>query len=44
MQLIKGGSGEFIVKRDGSTVWDKKRMGNQFPDEDVVVKALRLGA
>lgn len=41
MELIKGGRGDFIVKAAGSVLWDKHKMGNQFPDESEVVEALR---
>lgn len=43
MELLKGGRGDFIVKRDGVVVWDKKQMGNAFPDEEDVVDDLRDG-
>jgi hypothetical protein len=29
------------VKAGSQVLWDKKKMGDQFPDEDVVVDRLR---
>lgn len=43
MQLLKGGRGDFVVKKDGEVIWDKKRMGDRFPDEEDVVDTLRDG-
>jgi predicted Rdx family selenoprotein len=41
VSLVKGGRGDFIVKAGGQVVWDKKKMGDEFPDERVVIDALR---
>ena len=41
VELVKGGRGDFIVTADGSVVWNKKKQGDQFPDEARVVEALR---
>jgi hypothetical protein len=41
VELLKGGRGDFVVKRGGEVLWDKKRMGDQFPDEEDVIDALR---
>jgi predicted Rdx family selenoprotein len=40
VELIAGGKGDFIVKSDGVELWNKKQMGNQFPDEQAIVKRL----
>jgi selT/selW/selH-like putative selenoprotein len=41
VELVKGGRGDFIVTADGRLVWSKKQQGDEFPDEGVVVEALR---
>jgi predicted Rdx family selenoprotein len=41
VSLVKGGRGDFVVKAGDQVVWDKKTMGGVFPDERVVVEALR---
>ena len=41
MELIKGGRGDFIVKADAAVLWDKKKMGGDFPDEHAMVEAVR---
>jgi predicted Rdx family selenoprotein len=40
VELMPGGRGDFVVKGDGTLVWDKKQMGGEFPDERAVVAAL----
>lgn len=40
-ELIPGGRGDFIVIADGNKVWDKRRMGDDFPEEGFVVERLR---
>lgn len=37
IDLIAGKGGTFIVIADGEKLWDKLKMGNEFPDEDVIV-------
>jgi predicted Rdx family selenoprotein len=39
--LIPGGRGDFIVRVDGGKpIWDKRRMGDEFPDEAELVDDL----
>jgi hypothetical protein len=40
-ELIGGGRGDFIVMADQRTVWDKKAMGNRFPDDADVLNLLK---
>lgn len=39
--LEGGGRGDFIVTADGRELWNKRQMGNEFPDDDAIVAALR---
>jgi predicted Rdx family selenoprotein len=41
VELRGGGRGDFIVTADGRELWNKRRMGDQFPDEDAIVEMLR---
>lgn len=41
VELKGGGRGDFIVTRDGTQLWNKRQMGDEFPDEDAIVEALR---
>ena len=41
VELIKGGRGDFIVKADGRELWNKKKMGNEFPEEDQILAQVR---
>ena len=41
VQLLKGGRGDFIVKADERELWNKKRMGDEFPEEEAIVSALK---
>ena len=43
MQLIRGGGGDFIVIADDKEIWNKKAMGNMFPEEGDIVRAIRTG-
>lgn len=40
VELRGGGRGDFIVTRDGEQLWNKRQMGDEFPDEDAIVEAL----
>jgi selT/selW/selH-like putative selenoprotein len=40
VDLIKGSKGVFIVTADGREVWNKKMMGDKFPDEEKLVNEL----
>jgi predicted Rdx family selenoprotein len=39
--LEGGGRGDFIVTADGRELWNKRQMGDEFPNEDAIVEALR---
>lgn len=41
MTLIRGGGGDFIVIANDREIWNKKAMGNTFPEEDDIVRAMR---
>ena len=41
MKLQSGGRGDFIVTADGRELWNKRQMGDEFPEEDDIVQALR---
>ena len=41
VELIRGGGGDFIVIADGQELWNKRRMGDEFPVPDVIVEKLR---
>ena len=40
VKLIGGGKGDFIVKDDGRELWNKRQMGDQFPEHDQVLSQL----
>jgi selT/selW/selH-like putative selenoprotein len=37
--MIPGGRGDFLVKADGVTVWDKRKTG-EFPSNEAIVEKL----
>jgi len=41
VDLIKGGKGAFIVIADGKELWNKRQMGDDFPEEDKLVSQMR---
>lgn len=41
---MKGGRGDFIVTADGKQLWDKKRMGDDFPEEQEIIDRLAENA
>ncbi len=41
VELIGGGRGDFIVKRDDEIFWDKRNVEGRFPDDGEVVARLR---
>ena len=41
VELVDGGRGDFIVNADGNTVWDKRNMGDEFPDNRAIVDAVK---
>ena len=40
VELIGGGKGDFIVKADQRELWNKKQMGNEFPEEATILEKL----
>ncbi len=40
MELIRGGSGNFIVIADGKELWHKRQMGDEFPQNEVILQRL----
>jgi predicted Rdx family selenoprotein len=41
--LIRGGGGDFIVVADGRELWNKRRMGDEFPEPNAILEKLRAG-
>ncbi len=41
MTLIPGGRGDLIVKRGDEFVWDRKGMGNMWPETDELIAKLK---
>ena len=37
---VPGGKGDFIVKVDGREIWNKRKMGDQFPAEQQIIARL----
>ena len=40
VELVPGGRGDFIVTADGERVWDKRAMGDRFPEDEEILQAL----
>ena len=40
VELLEGGRGDFIVIADGSELWNKRAMGDEFPEHDVILEKL----
>jgi predicted Rdx family selenoprotein len=40
VQLVPGGRGDFIVTADDESIWDKRKMGDRFPDPAEITTAL----
>jgi hypothetical protein len=38
---VKGGKGDFIVTTDGRQLWNKRAMGDEFPEESAIVAQLK---
>jgi predicted Rdx family selenoprotein len=38
---VPGGRGDFVVTVDGRRIWDKRSMGDRFPDAAEIVAMLR---
>lgn len=41
IQLQPGGRGDFIVTVDGKQLWDKRRMDDEFPEDEQILAQLR---
>ena len=41
VELIEGGKGDFIVKADGAELWNKKQMGDEFPEPEVILEKMQ---
>jgi predicted Rdx family selenoprotein len=41
IDLIKGSRGAFVVTVDGTEMWNKHEMGDEFPDEDRLVATMK---
>lgn len=41
MEIQPGGRGDFIVKVDGKELWNKRKMDDEFPEEDAIVDRIR---
>ncbi len=40
IELIRGGSGNFIVTVGDDTLWHKRQMGDEFPEHSVIIEKL----
>jgi predicted Rdx family selenoprotein len=43
VEQVAGGRGDFIVDVDGRRLWDKRRMGDEFPDEAELTARIAAG-
>lgn len=43
VELVKGGKGAFIVIADGKELWNKRAMGDEFPNEEKLVRSMMEG-
>jgi len=41
IELIRGGSGNFIVIADGEQLWHKLQMGDEFPEPEAILAKIR---
>lgn len=41
VELVPGGKGDFVVTFANTKLWDKRRMGDEFPEHDQVIDKLR---
>lgn len=41
VELIPGGRGDFIVVANDRKLWDKRAMGDEFPEHEAILSALR---
>lgn len=40
VELVPGGRGDFIVSSGDQRLWDKRKMGDEFPESAVILEAL----
>lgn len=40
VDLIRGGGGDYIIIAAGQEIWNKRAMGDAFPEEDAIVQAI----
>ncbi|MFQ5506332.1 MAG: Rdx family protein [Planctomycetota bacterium] len=40
VELIAGGGGDFIVKNGAKELWNKRRMGDEFPEHQAILGKL----
>ena len=40
VEITPGGKGDFIVKADGKTLWDKMKQGDEFPEHDAILSQI----
>ena len=41
MEILPGGKGDFLVKIDGRTIWDKRGRDGDFPKHDHILSLLQ---
>ncbi|MBI2374561.1 MAG: hypothetical protein HYV07_11250 [Deltaproteobacteria bacterium] len=41
IELVAGGKGDFIVSADGVELWNKRAMGDEFPNGDTLLARLK---
>jgi predicted Rdx family selenoprotein len=40
VELKPGGGGNYIITADGIELWHKRRMGNDFPEDELILGKL----
>ncbi len=40
VELVPGGRGDFIVSAGDQRLWDKRKMGDEFPESAAILEAL----
>lgn len=40
VEVVPGGRGDFVVIADGERIWDKRAMGDRFPEDEEIVAAI----
>ena len=41
VELVRGGKGDFVVTVGNAKLWDKRRMGDEFPEHAPLIEKLR---